>query len=182
MLAEIVDRIAASTPRLGSTRVVAIDGPGGAGKSTLAAQLARECAATVVQTDSFASWDNTLNWWPRLESQVLEPLSRDVPGRYQRYDWDARALAEWHEVAPGGVVVLEGVSSARAVVRSRLSLAIWVETPRATRLTRGLDRDGSAALPLWDRWMADEDNHFAADDTRANVDIIVDGTDPTHSR
>ncbi|MFI9404468.1 uridine kinase [Nocardia sp. NPDC052316] len=102
MLAQIVARVQASEPRLGSTKLVAIDGPGGAGKSTLAAQLARACDATVVPTDSFASWDNALDWWPRLERQVLEPLGRDEVGRYQRYDWEQRELAEWHEVAPGG--------------------------------------------------------------------------------
>ncbi|MFF3223393.1 uridine kinase [Nocardia suismassiliense] len=176
MLAQIVSRVQASEPRLGSTRLVAVDGPGGAGKSTLAAQLARACDAPVVPTDSFASWDNTLDWWPRLERQVLEPLGRDEPGRYQRYDWEQRALAEWHEVAPGGVVVLEGVSSARAAVRARLSLAIWVDTPPALRLARGLERDGDAALPLWEQWMADEDNHFATDNTRTHADIIVSGT------
>ncbi|MEU7138737.1 hypothetical protein ABZ942_04725 [Nocardia sp. NPDC046473] len=176
MLSEIVARVVASEPRLGSTRLVAVDGPGGAGKSTLAAQLARECDAPVVPTDSFASWDNTLNWWPRLESQVLEPLGRDAPGRYQRYDWDRRALAEWHEITPGGVVVLEGVSAARAAVRPRLSLSIWIDTSRSLRLSRGLERDGSAALPLWEQWMSDEDNHFAADGTRAHADVIVNGT------
>ncbi|WP_378731926.1 hypothetical protein [Nocardia brasiliensis] len=43
------------------------------------------------------------------------------------------------------------------------------------RLARGLERDGEAALPLWERWMTDEDDHFAADDTRAHADIIVSG-------
>lgn len=176
MLAEIIARVSASAPRLGSTRLVAVDGPGGAGKSTLAAQLAREFDAPVVPTDSFASWDNTLDWWPRLESQVLEPLGRDALARYQRYDWDQRALAEWHEIAPGGVVVLEGVSSSRAAIRARLSLSMWVDTPRPLRLARGLERDGSAALPLWEQWMAEEDNHFTTDNTRAHADVVVSGT------
>ncbi|MFI6173584.1 uridine kinase [Nocardia sp. NPDC051052] len=178
MLAEIVARVVASEPRLGSTRLVAVDGPGGAGKSTLAAQLARELDAPVVPTDSFAAWDNTLNWWPRLETQVLEPLGRNMLARYQRYDWDRRALAEWHEVTPGGVVVLEGVSSARAAVRTRLSLSIWIDTPRPLRLARGIDRDGPSAQPLWEQWMADEDTHFAADNTRAHADITISGTRP----
>lgn len=176
MLAEIVARVRASEPRLGSTELVAIDGPGGAGKSTLAAQLGREFDAAVVPTDSIASWDNTLNWWPRLETEVLEPLGRNALARYQRYDWDQRALAEWHEIAPGGVVVLEGVSSSRAAVRPRLSLSIWVDTPRSLRLTRGLERDGTAALPLWEQWMADEDTHFTTDNTRAHADLIISGT------
>ncbi|MBC7302299.1 MAG: hypothetical protein H5T78_15295, partial [Nocardia sp.] len=60
-------------------------------------------------------------------------------------------------------------------VRNRLSLSIWVETPRDTRLTRGLDRDGVEALPLWQRWMTAEDAHFAADRTSDHADVVVNG-------
>ncbi|MFE7800142.1 uridine kinase [Nocardia sp. NPDC057440] len=172
---EIAARIFAHEPRLGSTRLVAVDGGGGAGKSTLAASLAAECGAQVVHTDDFAAENNQLAWWPRLEEQVLEPIARGRPGRYQRYDWVDRALAEWHEVTPGGVIVLEGVSSARAAVRDRLSLAVWVETPPEVRLSRGLERDGAHTLSLWQQWMATEDAHFAADRTREQADLIVRG-------
>src|SRR5215212_9991964 len=68
----------ASAPAGMSTRIVAVDGPGGAGKSTLAAALAAELDAPVVHTDDFASWDNPLDWWPRAIHQVLEPLTRDL--------------------------------------------------------------------------------------------------------
>jgi uridine kinase len=175
LVAEIAARIAASEARLGSTRLVAVDGPGGAGKSTLAACLADICGAQVVHTDDFAAANNQLAWWPRLEQQVLEPIASGRPGRYQRYDWDGCTLAEWHDVAPGGVLVLEGVSSARAAVRDRLSLAVWVDTPRAVRLARGLERDGAHTLPLWEQWMANENAHFAADRTREHVNLIVSG-------
>ncbi|MGW5569847.1 hypothetical protein ACWEVD_01495 [Nocardia thailandica] len=104
-----------------------------------------------------------------------DALSQDRPARYQRYDWNTRALSEWHEIARPDVLILEGVSSAREAVRNRLSLSIWVETPRDTRLARGLDRDGVEALPLWQRWMAAEDAHFAADRTPDHVDLIVAG-------
>ncbi|MFD0361262.1 uridine kinase [Nocardia sp. GCM10030253] len=174
-VAQIAARVFVSEPRLGSTRLVAVDGPGGAGKSTLAASLAAVCGAQVVHTDDFAAENNQLAWWPRLEQQVLEPIAGGRSGRYQRYDWVDRALAEWHEVTPGGVIVLEGVSSARAAVRDRLSFAVWVETPAAVRLARGLDRDGVHTLPLWEQWMATEDTHFAADRTREHVDLVVRG-------
>ncbi|MGW0325529.1 uridine kinase family protein [Nocardia sp. NPDC003183] len=175
MIEEIVAKVADAVPRLGSTRLVAVDGPGGAGKSTLAEQLAATCGATLLHTDDFASWDNQFDWWPRLEEQVLEPLSRGQSGRYQRYDWTTRALREWHEIAPPAVLILEGVSSARASVRDRLSLSIWVETQRHVRLERGLNRDGHDALPMWQRWMAAEDVHFASDRTRSHADVIVNG-------
>ncbi|MEU4322380.1 aminodeoxychorismate synthase [Nocardia fluminea] len=171
-LASLVER---STPRLGATRLVAVDGPGGAGKSTLAAQLAIACAATLLHTDDFASWDNQFDWWPRLEDQVLSPIARGRAGRYQRYDWNARTLAEWHDVAPPAVLILEGVSAARAAVRDRLSLSVWVQTPPEVRLARGLHRDGVDSLPLWERWMADEELHFAADRTPEHADVIFSG-------
>lgn len=172
---EAVAYLAACAPRLGQTRLVAVDGPGGAGKSTLAEHIAARCDAQLVHTDDFASWENQLDWWPQLERQVLEPLAHTRRARYQRYDWDSRQLAEWHAVEPGGIVVVEGVSSARAAMRDRLSLSIWVETPPDVRLTRGLRRDGPDAAGLWQRWMAAEDAHFEADRTREHADVVVRG-------
>ena len=58
------------------TRIIAIDGPGGAGKTTLAAWLAEELqASAVIHTDDFASCDNPVNWWPTLIEQALKPLA-----------------------------------------------------------------------------------------------------------
>lgn len=175
---EIVAAVAEAVPRLGATRLVAVDGPGGAGKSTLAEQLSAACGATLLHTDDFASWDDQFDWWARFEQQVLEPLSAGRVGRYQRYDWTARAMAEWHDVSPPRILIVEGVSSAREAVRDRLSLAIWVETPPKVRLARGLDRDGPQALPMWEQWMSAEDLHFAADRTRNHADVVVDGQRP----
>jgi uridine kinase len=176
---DLAARVRTRTPRLGATRLVAIDGPGGAGKSTYAARLAEACHAQVLHTDDFASWENPLHWWPGLEEQVLGPIAADQAGRYQRYDWHRQALAEWHTVIPGGVLILEGVSSARAAVRDRLSPSVWVETPRHIRRARGLARDGSEADALWEEWMNDEDAHFTSDRTREHADVIVSGVGAT---
>jgi len=174
--AALAARILAGAPRCGHTRLVAVDGPGGAGKSVFARRLAaRLGGAPVVHTDDFASLDNRLDWWPLLEGQVLEPLGAGRAGRFRRYDWDDSALAEWVEVPAAGTVVIEGVSSARAAVADRLSCAIWIETAPAVRLRRGLDRDGDGALPLWQEWMAEEDRHYDRDRTALRADVVVDG-------
>ena len=157
-------------------RVIAIDGPGGAGKSTLAARVAVALDAQVVCTDDFASWEEPLEWWPRLIEQVLEPLSKNHPGRYQRCDWDTRQLAEWHEVPVAPFLVLEGVSSSRAVFTPYLTFRVWVETPRQERLRRGLERDGQDAIDLWRDWMAREDAYVAAERPRERADLVVSGT------
>jgi ATP/maltotriose-dependent transcriptional regulator MalT len=79
--------------RPGPVRLVAIDGPGGAGKSTLATQLSAAAeGAPVVHTDDFASADNPINWWPRMLEQVIVPLTEGRPAHFQRYDWPTESL------------------------------------------------------------------------------------------
>jgi uridine kinase len=166
----------AAPARCGPVRLVAVDGPGGAGKSVLADRLAHHLGGVpVIHTDDFASWDEPIHWWHRLEHDVLGPLERGEPVRYQAYDWSARQLGDWRELTLSDVVVLEGVSSARREVAARLSLAIWVERPRVVRLARGLDRDGVDMRPQWEAWMAEEDAHYAVNRTSERADVIVDG-------
>jgi uridine kinase len=174
--ADLARSIRRRRPRLGKVRLVAVDGPGGAGKSAFARRLASALGgAQVVQTDDFASWEDPLGWWPRLEAEVLEPLARGRIARYRAYDWATRKPGPRRVVRPAGVVILEGVSSARAAVKNRLSYAIWVEAPAEVRLRRGLQRDGAAARPQWDRWMAEEDAFYAKDPVRERADLIVEG-------
>jgi uridine kinase len=174
--ARLAARIRAAEPRCGPVRLVAVDGPGGAGKSTFARRLVDALDdAVLVATDDFASWEEPLNWWPRLEEQVLGPLGAGRPGRFRRYDWARGELAGWRDVPLAECVVVEGVSAARRAVAARLSLAVWVETDRAERLRRGLERDGAEAAGSWARWMAEEDRHFAADGTRERADLVVAG-------
>jgi uridine kinase len=174
-----------------TSRIIAIDGLGGAGKSTLAETLSTALAASsrlttspqlvampIVHTDDFASWDVPIDWWPRLVEQILVPLSDNHVATYQRYDWVERRLAEWRHVAPAEFLILEGVSSSRQAFRPYLSYTIWVETPREVRLRRGLERDGADALPLWESWMAEEDEYVRLEHPAENADLVIDGTVP----
>lgn len=165
--------------RPGPVRLVAVDGPGGAGKSTFAEHLSAALGgAPIVHTDDVAGWDEPIEWWPRLLAQVIEPLASGERARCQRYDWASRSPAEWITVGPQPVVIIEGVSAARSEWRHRLSFVIWIETPPDERLRRGLERDGDDALDDWQAWGAEEDAHYAADPTREIADVVVDGTVP----
>jgi uridine kinase len=162
-------------PRVMATRIVAVDGPGGAGKSVLADRLAAAFGgAQVVHTDDFASWDDPVDWWPRLLEAVLEPLSRGEPGTYRPTSWDGTDRAPVH-IVPADVVVLEGVTASREVFRPYLTFAIWVETPRELRLQRGLERDGEEARSLWERWMAEEDAYVRRERPAEHADCVVRG-------
>lgn len=171
--------VAAIMARPGPVRLVAIDGPGGAGKSTFAHALADAAGgAPVVHTDDFAAADNPIDWWPRLLAQVIEPLVRGDAGRYQRYDWPTEQLAEWHTIEPAPIVIIEGVSAGRAEWAAHLRFVIWIETPRDERLRRAVERDGVGALDDWARWMAAEDDHYRRDPSRSRADVVIDGTQP----
>jgi uridine kinase len=175
-LARIVDAI---MERPGPLRLVAVDGPGGAGKTTFAHALSEAAGgAAVIHTDDFAAADNPIDWWPRLLEQVIEPLARGETAHYRRYDWSTETLAEWHAVEPAPIVVIEGVSAGRVEWSSHLSYLIWIETPRGERLRRGVERDGPSALDDWESWMAGEDAHYRRDPTRERADIVIDGTQP----
>src|SRR5262249_5029682 len=90
---DLVDAIR-SSPAPFATRVVAVDGLGGAGKTTLAERLAAELDAPVVHTDDFASWDNPVDWWPDLLEQVLEPLAAGRAARFTPTSWGGPLRAE----------------------------------------------------------------------------------------
>ena len=79
------------------------------------------------------SYDRYLDW-ERLLRDVLVPLSRHSRARYRRYDWVTNALAEWHEIEPRGVVIVEGVYSTRPELRPYFSVMVYVDAPRKVRL------------------------------------------------
>ena len=170
-----------------TTRLVLVDGLGGAGKSVLVAALAGKLGAPVVCGDDFyrpsaqrrreaaegigASFD-----WRRLELQVLAPLSRGEEARYQRYDWESDRLGGWSTVPCRDTVVVEGVYLLRDELRRYASVAIWVETPREVRLTRGIERDGEAARSRWtEEWMPAEDAYVSAMRPDTAAVLVVDG-------
>jgi uridine kinase len=179
--AELARRIAGTPPRLGPVRLVAVDGPSGAGKTWFAGALAAALGgAPVVHTDDLLDgWEDQFTFWGRLEEQVLDPLRRGRTATYRRYLWHRGVFGGVpRTVEPAGAVLLEGVSAARRAIRPELSLAAFVVAPAGLRLRRVLARDGRhdvAFQAYLGRWRAAEERHFARDATAAAADLLVDG-------
>jgi len=174
-LDHIVKAIRSSNVPAGmKTRLVAIDGPGGSGKSSLADWLARELRAPIIHTDEFASWDNPINWWPGLLEKALKPIAAGQPARYEPASWGGPRKPP-RVVMPADFVILEGVTAAREAFRPYLAYSIWIETPRKLRLQRGLERDGVEARANWERWMSDEDAYIERERPADYADLILAG-------
>src|SRR3954452_1141467 len=175
--AQLVDEIRATTTPV---RLVGIDGCGGAGKTTFAQRLAAAAdqAWPVIHTDDFATHDEPLEWWPRMLTQVIDPLSRNQPATFEPYDWVHRRPGAETTVAPADVVVIEGVGATRKAWRDRLALRIWIDTDPELRLLRDLERDGEELAEFWHDWRIAEDRYVADEQPQQHADLVIAG-DPS---
>ena len=178
--AEVLRRTLAAPPTLGNGRLVCIDGPAGSGKTTLAAAVSAAVPEgtsrrVVHMDDVYPGWDGLLPGVERVALELVAPLARGQAGGYRRYDWVQGRPAEWHEVEPVDLLVLEGVGSGAAAYDAAITTLVWVEAPRDLRLSRGLARDGETLRPQWLAWMRDEDVLFARERTRERADVLVSG-------
>ncbi|GAB2596349.1 hypothetical protein Aab01nite_71580 [Paractinoplanes abujensis] len=177
---ELAAYVLTRPPRLGRTRLIAVDGPSGAGKTRFAGQLATALACPVVHTDDLLDgWDDQFTFWTRLEQEVLAPLRAGEAATYRPYNWVKGDFSGTPvTVNAAEAVLLEGVSAARRDIRPELTLAVFVDAPARLRWDRAIVRDGDDSLAYrkyLGRWRAAEDRHFAVDETAAHADLIVDG-------
>lgn len=166
--------------------VVAVDGRGGAGKSTLSELLASAAmSSVVVHTDDIA-WNEPLFEWGRsYVSELLEPLRRDGHVDFRPPAWEAHdrpgSITVPHNVA---LVIVEGVGAAQRATAGCLDAVVWVQSDFAEAERRGIARDiasgenGDAAdaTAFWHEWMAAELAFQARERPWERADVIVCGT------
>ncbi len=145
--------------------VVAIDGHGAAGKTTIAAEVADVLRATVVHTDDYfhAAEDGgdprpmaQYYAWSTLREEKLEP-----------------AIAQLRDPrSPARLILVEGVSSAAPALADLISRTVFVQTPEHVRLQR---LHGRISDEEWDEeWLYAERLYFASRPPDS-FDLIVPG-------
>jgi len=186
---DAVRRTLAAPATLGGGRLLCIDGPAGSGKTTLAAAVVDAAppevtTALVHLDDVYPGWSGLAEGMDRIARLLVAPLARGAAGGYRRYDWMAGQEAEWHDVSPADLLVLEGVGAGSADFAAHITILVWVEAPRDVRLARGLERDielhglhedRDRLRARWQAWSADEDAMHARHRTRERADVVVEG-------
>ncbi|MEP7191683.1 MAG: hypothetical protein ABI903_02340 [Actinomycetota bacterium] len=162
--------------RCGTTRVVAVDGPSGAGKTDFATALAARLpnAQILHMDDLYAGWDGLDQAVTDLHDRILAPLSRGERATYRRWDWHEDRYAEEVTLPATGLLLVEGSGSGANPGCRFVSALVWLEANRDERYRRGIERDGDSYLPHWLRWASHEDRLFTRDGTRDRADLVID--------
>jgi uridine kinase len=178
--AELLDRLGPGR------RVVAVDGRGGGGKTTLAGRLASSVPdSAVVSTDDIA-WNHSIfDWAEPLIDGVLRPYRNGSAVAYRPPGWVRHGREGALEVADTvRLLIIEGVGASRSELTDWLDVAVWVQSDFAEAERRGIARDvasgvngdADATIAFWHTWMAEELPFFARDRPWERADLIVAGT------
>lgn len=183
-LTRLADAVASATPA-----VVAVDGRGASGKSTLARALAAALpSAAVVHTDDVAWHHSFFDWADLMVSGVLEPALAGRAVAYRPPAWEERGRPGAIEIPEGtATVIVEGTGAARRELDRLLHFRIWVQSDFFLAERRGIERDiaqgvnGDAreAFAFWHEWQAQEIPFFAMDRPWERADLVTCGTPPT---
>jgi uridine kinase len=158
---EITSNIKAAPPPH-TPILIAVEGYGGAGKTTFADGLARELgSACVIHMDDFIvkeklltepSWDSGFDT-KRLEDQILRPIRAGTVAKYQKLIWADNSLGEYVTVPKVQYIIVEGISAYHPTIAHYYDHTIWIDTPIAVAKERGHNRDGSNENARhWDLW------------------------------
>lgn len=183
----IAARVLAAQPSAGGVRVVCIDGPSGAGKTTLAAALAAELAPSVGDVP-VVHGDEVYEGWAvvvdevdpmrafsvlgdRLVTWLVEPWREGADAEHPVWDWHADRWGKPRRVPAAPVVLLEGVGLAGAALRPHASLVVWLDADVTLRARRVAERDGADVDAHMDAWRACESAWHRGDSTAEHADL-----------
>lgn len=164
----------------GRPLLVAVDGRGGAGKSTLAERLRSLVPRSgVVHTDDVA-WNHAyFDWAGLLVENVLVPLHRGEAVAFRPVAWAEHDRPGAIEVASGmDVVWIEGTGVIREQCAPWIDASIWVQGDLDEQERRLSARDGDSAEQRRHvtAWLAEEVPFLSRERPWRRATVVVAGT------
>lgn len=178
--------LSASISPAGRPQIVAVDGRGAAGKSTLANLLCRHVSrSAVVRTDDIAWYEPYFEWGRLLADDVLRPLHRGEAITFRPQAWAQHGRNGRIEIPVGlDLVVIEGVGASQREFSDLIDVTVWVQSDFNAAEERGIARDivegvnGNAeeSIAFWHEWMAEELRFLQRQRPWERARMIVAGT------
>lgn len=151
---------------------IAIEGRCAAGKTTLAALLAKQFGCNVIHMDEFflrpaqrtpqrlAQPGGNIDY-ERFTEDVLQPLSQGKPFTYQAFDCKTMQLANTREITPTPITIIEGSYSCHPAFWDFYDLRVFLDVNPTVQMQRIQMRNGKeAAVQFRDRWIPLEESYF----------------------
>jgi hypothetical protein len=151
--------------------ILAIDGRSGAGKTTLASDVALVTGAQLVHVEDFyPGWGGLADGADYLVREVLEPVLAGDVVVPRRWNWHADAFELGVPVHPG-LIVVEGCGALSRASRRLVTLGAWFDVDAELRHRRASLRDGDDAW--WEAWRQQEDAFYAAEGSAELADLTL---------
>jgi hypothetical protein len=180
-LPEVVRRLREAAPDVvGRPRLIAVDGRGGAGKSTLVERLqAIVPASAIVHTDDIAWNQAYFDWGGLMIENVTRPLHRGDAVEFRPQAWIDHDRPGAITVPAGlDVVWIEGTGIIREEFAPWMDASIWVQGDLDEQERRLVDRDGDSTEQQEHiaRWLAEELPLLLREQPWLRATVVVAGT------
>jgi uridine kinase len=159
--------------------IIAIDGPAGAGKTTLAANISMALSPhhsiqIFHMDDLYDGWEFALgDGLTRTLKELVSAHKANEPYRYRKYNWAENSFGDVQELESTNLLIFEGVGSGQMAIRDRLSALIWVEISPEAGLARVLHRDGDGIEAQMREWLIAQSEHFRINSTQEESEFIL---------
>ena len=159
--------------------VIAIDGPAGAGKTTLAHEiflaLSPKMSVNVIHMDDlYDGWENALT---DDLTQILQYLSTQHQSQQSanlsRYNWATSSFGPPEVIQPADLLILEGVGSGDKSLQDQFTALIWIDIDPEIGVQRVIHRDGPRVGSQMQKWLGTQQQYFSQHSTREKADFIL---------
>ncbi len=184
LLCERIDSMMAE----GEILIVAIDGPCGAGKSSLAKRLGEKYKANIFHMDDYfltpkLRTDARLIEpggnvdYERFYQEIIQRIKSEKSFFYSKYNCKSDVMEEMEVQEPRPLTVIEGSYSLHPYLRDAYDLKIFLTLDPEVQKQRILLRNGEdIALRFFNEWIPLENLYFKALSIKEVADIVIDGS------
>lgn len=180
--ASAVLRAAESIIKKHGRAAIAIDGRSAAGKTSLAAAIAKKTDCTVLHTDDFfippeRRGENFSKPGGNIDMdrliKALSCLLNDQKAEYERYLCSEKRFSETVTVLPKSIVLLEGSYSCHPLLWGLFDLHVFLDINAYEQKKRVLSRNGENSGAFFSIWIPREEEYFSAFGIKEKCELLI---------
>lgn len=169
---------------LNAPAVIAIDGPCGGGKSTLAAEIEKEFGFNILHMDDFylpfqkreKDWMNVIAGhmdFERLIENVLKPYKESRKTNYISYDCHSDKYLQEIPIDLDKILVIEGSYTSHPMLDKYVNLKIFVDIEKDEQERRLTKRNPDVVDKFLSMWVPFENRYFEELKIKEKSDLVV---------